>query len=356
MVILDLWKKHRKNINPTFNTTILNTFIGAFAKQAEILVKNLEKYQSDEDIFPIVWKCTLDSACETLADVDPIFIDTEACLRRVFRIEEILLERFFNPLCHLNILWKFSPLRKELAVLWKQNSTFITQMIDIMKQSDNLDKKRFLNHLIPSHDLNYTIEEAQIMFFVGTETSGVAISSVLLILGMFPQIQEKIFIEIDQVFGSTTGSTLDEINHLDYLERVIKETLRLLPPIPFVMRSLDENLKLSCGTFPAGSRVIVPIMMVHRREDFWPEPLKFDPDRFLEERPSGTYIPFSYGTRNCLGYKYAMLSMKVILATILRKYRVKSSNYKSIDEVVLLIHIIAKATNGYKIVLEKRNK
>lgn len=92
---------------------------------------------------------------------------------------------------------------------------------------------------------------------------------------------------------------------MEYLERVIKETMRLLPPIPFVMRSLEENLNLSCGTFPAGSRVLVPIIMVHRQAEYWPDPLKFDPDRFLEEevnkRPPCTYIPFSFGIRNCLG-------------------------------------------------------
>ncbi|XP_063923982.1 cytochrome P450 4C1-like isoform X1 [Zophobas morio] len=371
-----LWKKNRKNINPTFNITLINSFVDIFSKHAKVFTEKFKDGcgKETDDIYPSVWECTLDAGCETLADVSPSIIKTQQYLSGVFRIEEILMKRFFHPLLHFDIFWNLSPLKKELNKLWKQNCSCMQKMIDLMEvpktTQDNDDdvstKKRFLTHLI---DLNhkqevphdYVLEESQIMFFVGTETSAVVLSSTLLVLGMYPDVQKKIEEELISIFGdSDRDPSLEDVNQMQYLERVIKETMRLLPPIPFVMRSVDENVHLGPYVFPKDARVIIPIAMVHRRPEFWPNPEKFDPDRFLpeeaEKRPVCSYIPFSYGVRNCIGYKYGLLSMKIILSTFLRSYRIKSSNYKSIQDMDLFIHVVAKPKNGYKIVIEKKQK
>ncbi|KAJ3652359.1 hypothetical protein Zmor_018333 [Zophobas morio] len=372
---LELWKQNRKNINPTFNISLINSFVDTFAKHAKLFTENFDDVCGKEavDVFPSIWKCTLDAGCETLADVNPSLINTQQYVAGIFRIEEILLRRFFHPLLHFDIFWSLSPLKKEVNTLWKQNCSCIQKMIDLMEskstQDDNENastKKRFLTHMmnldrnqeIP-HD--YVLEESQIMYFVGTEISAAVLSSTLLVLGMYPDIQTKIDEELNAIFGdSDRDPTLEDVHQMQYLDRVLKETMRLIPPLPFVMRSIDENVHLGKYVLPTGTKVIIPIAMVHRRPDFWPDPAKFDPDRFLpdevEKRPVCSYIPFSYGARNCIAYKYGLLSMKIILSTFLRSYKVTSSNYKSIEDMDFLIQVVARPKNGYKITVEKRER
>lgn len=100
--------------------------------------------------------------------------------------------------------------------------------------------------------------------------------------------------------------SMQELTDLKYMECVIKEGLRLYPSVPFVIRELDEDIKTSEGfIIPAKVDAILHIFDIHRNPKYWPEPDKFDPDRFLPEncvnRHPFAYVPFSAGPRNCIG-------------------------------------------------------
>jgi len=103
----------------------------------------------------------------------------------------------------------------------------------------------------------------------------------------------------------------------DYLDAVIKETLRLRPVLPVVARKLQEEMEIGGMRLPAGVSVTPCIYLVHRRPDVYPEPYRFRPERFLEQ-PAGTYtwIPFGGGVRRCLGASFAMFEMKAVLQAI----------------------------------------
>jgi len=103
-----------------------------------------------------------------------------------------------------------------------------------------------------------------------------------------------------------------------YMDAVVKETLRLCPPVPVVVRRLLEPLELGGYELPAGTTVAPCVYLIHRREDVYPQPRRFLPERFLERAP-GTYawIPFGGGTRRCLAASYAELEMKRVLRTVL---------------------------------------
>lgn len=99
---------------------------------------------------------------------------------------------------------------------------------------------------------------------------------------------------------------------MDLLERCIKETLRLYPSVGLISRYIDEDTKLKSGLIaPKSALLIIPIVFVHRNPEIYPEPDKFDPDRFLPEncqnRHPFAYIPFSAGPRNCIGKIIAQL-------------------------------------------------
>jgi cytochrome P450 len=103
-----------------------------------------------------------------------------------------------------------------------------------------------------------------------------------------------------------------------YLDAVVKETMRLCPAAPIVVRKLLAPMELGGYTIPAGTTVAPCVHLVHRRADVYPEPLRFLPERFLE-RPAGTYtwIPFGGGVRRCLAASYAQLLMKQVISTVI---------------------------------------
>jgi cytochrome P450 len=110
----------------------------------------------------------------------------------------------------------------------------------------------------------------------------------------------------------------------DYLDAVVKETLRLRPVLPIVVRKLTQEMEIGGWRLPAGVSVAPCIYLVHRRPDVYPEPERFRPERFLEQ-PAGTYtwIPFGGGIRRCLGASFAMFEMKTVLAAIVGRLRLR---------------------------------
>jgi cytochrome P450 len=110
-----------------------------------------------------------------------------------------------------------------------------------------------------------------------------------------------------------------------YLDAVIKETLRLRPVVPAVARQLQAPMRIGRYDLPAGVTVAPSIYLLHRREDLYPEPERFRPERFLGTDVPGTYqwIPFGGGTRRCLGASFAMFEMRTVLTTILRDARLR---------------------------------
>jgi cytochrome P450 len=112
----------------------------------------------------------------------------------------------------------------------------------------------------------------------------------------------------------------------DYLDAVIKETLRVRPVVPGVVRKLTQPFEINGYELPTGTRLAPNIYLTHRRADIYPEPDRFRPERFLEN-PADTYswIPFGGGIRRCLGASFALYELKVVIPTILRNARLRAS-------------------------------
>jgi cytochrome P450 len=115
-----------------------------------------------------------------------------------------------------------------------------------------------------------------------------------------------------------------------YMDAVLKETLRLCPPVPIVVRRLLQPMTFGGYTIPAGATVAPCVYLVHRRRELYPEPARFLPERFLA-RPAGTYtwIPFGGGVRRCLAASFALLEMKRVLQTVLREAELRPVHARS---------------------------
>jgi cytochrome P450 len=111
----------------------------------------------------------------------------------------------------------------------------------------------------------------------------------------------------------------------EYLDAVVKETLRLCPAVPLVMRRLIEPMELGGYTLPAGTIVAPCIYLMHRRGDIYREPLEFEPERFLGGADAGAYtwIPFGGGVRRCVAASFAQLEIKRVIEVVLRELELR---------------------------------
>ncbi len=139
----------------------------------------------------------------------------------------------------------------------------------------------------------------------------------------------------------------------EYLDAVVKETLRLRPVLPIVLRKLSEPMEFGGHLIPAGVAVAPCIYLLHRREDIYPEPRAFAPERFLE-RPAGTYtwIPFGGGVRRCLGASFALLEMKRVLQTVLADVELAPAEARS--ERIVRRSITLNPEHGGRVVVRRR--
>ena len=143
-------------------------------------------------------------------------------------------------------------------------------------------------------------DELMTLLVAGHETTATAVSWAV----------ERLLRHPDKLERARSG---DE----EYMDAIVKETLRLRPVIPIVARKLMEPMEIGGWELPAGATAAPCIHLIHRREDVYPEPRAFRPERFLEE-PAGTYtwIPFGGGVRRCLGAAFALQEMKIVLQAI----------------------------------------
>lgn len=205
-------------------------------------------------------------------------------------------------------------------------------------------------------------DQVYLMIFAGNDTASLTLAYAFLMLAMHPEYQERAFEEVDRVFQDLPSDeqlTFDHINKLEFIEQIIKETLRLNPVAPYVLRWCKEDTKISQCTIPRDTTVIVNLYTMHRRKDIYgPTANDFNPDRFhpdeVKKRHPHSYAPFSLGPRNCIGMKYSYIGMKTILATVLRNYRL-TTNLKMSD-VRMRYEITMKNVRGNMVRVERRRQ
>ena len=159
-------------------------------------------------------------------------------------------------------------------------------------------------------------------FSCGHDTTAAGLIWCLSLLSKHPEIRIKVSEELVRVLGEKTAEH-SHLSKLVYLRQVIKEALRLYPPaIGTFAREASERIKIGGFDIPKGSYLYTFSYATHRDPRFFPDPLKFDPDRFSPEReeeiPAFAYFPFGAGPRSCIGMSFSMMEMTLVLATILQ--------------------------------------
>jgi cytochrome P450 len=161
------------------------------------------------------------------------------------------------------------------------------------------------------------------LFFAGHETTAMSLSWLHYLLDRHPEARAKLRAEVNSVLGGRSP-TMADLDRLVYTEQVVNETLRLYSPIHSISRVALEDDTIGGYQIPAGATIYVSLHATHRLASFWPEPERFDPERFtgdkIERRPRFAFIPFAAGHRNCVGANVAIVELKLAVAMIAQRY------------------------------------
>lgn len=178
---------------------------------------------------------------------------------------------------------------------------------------------------------------AGVIFAAGHETSSNALTWTLFLLSQHPQVMADLLDELQSVLQGE-APTMAQLSQLTLLERVIKESMRVLSPVPWNARVTSQPTELGGYTLPAGTEVFVSIYETHQMPDLYPNPTHFEPQRWETVNPSiYEYNPFSVGPRLCIGAGFAMVEIKIVLAMLLQRYRLQFIPQVNIDRRGLIV-------------------
>lgn len=166
-------------------------------------------------------------------------------------------------------------------------------------------------------------DEILTLFLAGHETTAIALTWTWYLLARNPDCEVRLHQEIDAVLeGRVPG--FDDLPNLRYTEMTLAESMRLYPPVWTVGRMAKEALELDGVAIPAGSLCLMSQYVVHRDPRFYPDPERFDPERWRdgerEKRPKFSYFPFGGGARLCIGERFAWTELILVLATLSQKW------------------------------------
>ncbi|XP_055636968.1 cytochrome P450 4C1-like [Toxorhynchites rutilus septentrionalis] len=374
------WALRRKIITPTFHFKILEEFLAIFNRQTEVLVEKLQQQseKGDFDIYKYITLCALDIISESAMGVKLNAQDSPSSsyVKAVKEMSEIIFRRLFSLGNEYKILFQLSKAAQRqkaaLSILHEfTNSVILARKhqledeqlrkttLEKMDETDIYGKRKMtllellLNVSVEGHRLNETDirEEVDTFMFAGHDTTTSCISFSAYHIAQNPEVQRKLYEEMVLVLGEnfkTIELTYSMLQELKYLDMTIKEVLRIHPSVPIIGRKSTGDMIIDGQAIPAGVDIAIFIYAMHNNPEIFPEPEKFDPERFNEENCSKrhpySYIPFSAGARNCVGQKYALLEVKTTLVKILGNYQLLPCHPK--NNVQLKTDMTLRPVNG----------
>jgi len=197
-------------------------------------------------------------------------------------------------------------------------------------------------------------DEMMTMLLAGHDTTALTLTYTWFLLSEHPEVERRLHEEVDAVVDDGRP-TMADVRELEYTEWVIKEAMRLYPPVYTIFREPREPVEVGGYTIPEGAAIMLPQWAVHRSDDHWEDPETFDPERWrperAKERPRFAYFPFGGGPRHCIGKHLAMLEARSIVATTASRFRL---TYEGDTPLELLPTLTAHPRNGMPMRVERR--
>ena len=322
-------RRERKLLMPPFHGERMRLYGGIMC---EIVDRSIDDWPV-ERVFPIhkyMQRITLDIILRTVFGVD----EGEMLSRlRVLLVQFLELVGSSLPLLMIRRLQvNLGPLTawKRICEIRREIDRLLYDEIARCKKEALQERTDIMAMLVAARDEGgQTMNDEEIrdelitMLVAGHESTATSLSWVVCRLLQNPDVLALAQAEVASATGNGSGSsklTAEQIAELSYLDAVIKETARLNPILPIVIRYLEAPARIGGCDLPAGCLVSPCIYLTHRRPDIWPEPETFKPERFVDGRVDPyTFFPFGGGLRHCLGAAFATYEMKIVLARMLSR-------------------------------------
>ncbi|XP_053692628.1 uncharacterized protein LOC128741078 [Sabethes cyaneus] len=345
------WKNLRYKLAPTFSSgkmkMMFPTVTGVAVELSKLMTREAIKAEDIEmkDILArfttdVIGTCAFGIECNSLFDPDVEFR----------RMGKKVFEFGFWMMLKIMVAQQFRSIARALHVSFF-NKTETKFFYDVVKSTveyrerNGVERNDFMSLLIKLKNAkptasegstdeevgNLTLQEiaaqAFVFFLAGFETSSTAMSYCLYELALNAEIQDKARKDVLDSIQRNGSISYDAVQDMPYLDQCINETLRKYPPISIISRMVSKPYRIpdSDITLEQGSTMVVPIYGIHHDPDYYPEPEKFDPERFasdaLASRDPFCFIPFGAGPRLCIGMRFGMMQTRVGLAYLLKDFR-----------------------------------
>jgi len=261
-------------------------------------------------------------------------------------------------------LWIAALGRKKAAdLVFDEFDTVIDRLIETRARDPANGPKDLLARLIAARDEQtgggMSAQEVRdhviTIFMAGHETTAMAMTWAWFLLSQHPAVEAKLYAELESVLGGRAPSQ-EDLSNLTYTRMVIEETMRIYPTVPAMEREALADDALAGRRIPKGSTVMIVPWVLHRHVKLWPNPGRFDPERFSAEqaaaRPRFTYLPFGGGRRICIGAAFSLAEATILLATLAQRYRLQLAPGHRVEPQGL---ITLRPRHGMKMLLRPRS-
>lgn len=338
----DFHRRQRRLVQPAFHRDRL---AGYAASMVDCALRCREEWKAgaEFDVPPVMMRLSMAIVTRALFSTD---IDSEAdeisgALGQVFELFEILLMPFSQWLEKLPLpsVRRFERARDRL------NQTIYRMIAE--RRASGMDNGDLLSMLLLTQDEDddrgsgkagltdkQVRDEALTILLAGHETTANALTWTWYLLSQNPQAEAKLHAELDQVLGGRLPS-LDDLAELHYTEGVFAEALRLYPPAWAIGRRARQDFSVGEYKIPAESIVLMSPWVVQRDARWFPDPLKFAPERWQtsenEARPKFSYFPFGGGARTCIGERFAWMEGVLLIAALASRWRLRMVPGQQVD-------------------------
>ncbi|NWT17566.1 CP46A hydroxylase, partial [Vireo altiloquus] len=330
------WRKQRKIMDPAFSRSYLIGLMETFNEKAEELMEKLEEKANGKTEFSMLsmmGRVTMDIIGKVAfgLELNALSDDQTPLPNAVTKIMEGLSKARIP-------LIRFMPGQRKLVKEAKEGVRLLRRVgkecIDQRREAIQNGKEAtldILTQILKGDALEETRDDENILdnfitFFVaGHETSANQMTFTVMALGQHPEILERAQAEVDEVLGAKRDVDYEDLGKLTYLSQVLKESLRLYPPVSGTLRRLEKEQVINGIRIPANTTIFLNTYIMGRMEKFFKDPLTFNPDRFSKDAPKPyyCYFPFSLGPRSCIGQVFAQMEVKVVMAKLLQRFEIQ---------------------------------
>lgn len=330
----ETWRRHRRIMSPAFDHRSIASYTSIMTGAAEELLADWSSLDigASIDVARAMMGVTLRIISRTMfsSDAERIAAIMERGAERYQAQMRPNVADFLGLPAWLAGLGRIGVVRRTLGEFDRE----IDRLIKLRSVRPESGPKDLLARLIAARDeqtgggmsAREVRDQVITIFTAGHETTAMAMTWTWYLLSQHPAVESRLHSELQSVLGCRSPNA-DDLNKLAYTRMVIEESMRLYPPVHTVARVALADDTLAGRHVPKGSIVLISPWVLHRHQQLWHDPGRFDPERFspaqTAARPRFSYLPFGGGRRICIGAAFAMTEATILLATIAQRYRLR---------------------------------